>query len=54
MITAIHTLIYADDPTRARNFFRDVLGLTIDLQIPGGPEIMLYQARYEPPALGGE
>ncbi len=26
MITAIHTLIYADDPERARAFFRDVLG----------------------------
>lgn len=27
MITALHTLIYADDPDRARAFFRDVLGL---------------------------
>jgi predicted enzyme related to lactoylglutathione lyase len=25
MITAVHTLIYADDPTTARAFFRDVL-----------------------------
>jgi predicted enzyme related to lactoylglutathione lyase len=26
MITAVHTLIYADDAERARTFFRDVLG----------------------------
>jgi predicted enzyme related to lactoylglutathione lyase len=26
MITAVHTLIYADDPDRARAFFRDVIG----------------------------
>ena len=26
MITAVHTLIYADDPEAARAFFRDVLG----------------------------
>ena len=26
MITALHTLIYADDPDAARAFFRDVLG----------------------------
>ena len=25
MITAVHTLVYADDPARARAFFRDVL-----------------------------
>ncbi len=25
MITAIHTLVYADDPDKAREFFRDVL-----------------------------
>lgn len=25
MITAVHTLVYADDAERARNFFRDVL-----------------------------
>ena len=25
MITAVHTLVYADDPERARAFFRDVL-----------------------------
>ena len=25
MITAVHTLVYADDPDRARTFFRDVL-----------------------------
>ena len=127
MITALHTLIFADDPDVARAFFRDVLGfphvdtgggwlifktgpselgvhptsgegegdgepawstgqrhevslicddiestvtelrakgveflrdirddgfgLTIVLKIPGGPELMLYQARYDPPAL---
>jgi predicted enzyme related to lactoylglutathione lyase len=26
MITAVHTLLYADDPDAARAFFRDVLG----------------------------
>ena len=26
MITAVHTLVYADDPERTRAFFRDVLG----------------------------
>ena len=26
MITAVHTLVYADDPDQARAFFRDVLG----------------------------
>jgi predicted enzyme related to lactoylglutathione lyase len=120
MITAIHTLVYADDADRARAFFRDVLqwphvdtgggwlifrtgpselgvhptsegdwstvekheisfvcddieatiadlrsrgaefrgdiqdegfGLTIQLQVPGGPEVMLYQPTYNPPAL---
>ena len=25
MITAVHTLVYADDPDQARAFFRDVL-----------------------------
>lgn len=29
MITALHTLVYADDPDAAREFFRDVL------QLPG-------------------
>ncbi len=27
MITAVHTLVYADDAEAARSFFRDVLGL---------------------------
>lgn len=27
MITALHTLLYAEDPDSARAFFRDVLGL---------------------------
>ena len=27
MITALHTLVYADDPDAARAFFRDVLEL---------------------------
>jgi len=27
MITAVHALVYADDPEAARRFFRDVLGL---------------------------
>lgn len=120
MITALHSLVYADDPEAARAFFRDVLqwpnidtgegwlifksgpselgvhptsqgdwsseqkheislvcddieatvselrdrgaqfsgevadlgfGLAIQLQIPGGPEVMLYQPHYDPPAL---
>lgn len=120
VITAIHSLVYANDPEAARAFFRDVLrwpfvdtgggwlifktgpselgvhptlqgewsteqkheisfvcddiettvaelrdrgaefsgevadldfGLAIHLQIPGGPEVMLYQPRYDPPAL---
>jgi catechol 2,3-dioxygenase-like lactoylglutathione lyase family enzyme len=29
-------------------------GLTINLQIPGGPEVMVYQPHYDPPALGSE
>jgi predicted enzyme related to lactoylglutathione lyase len=29
MLTAVHTLIYADDPTVARAFFRDVLGYPV-------------------------
>ncbi len=120
MITALHSLIYADDPEATRAFFRDVLqwphvdtgggwlifktgpsepgvhptaqgdwsteqkhevslvcddiestmaelrsrgarfsgdvadldfGLAVQLQVPGGPEMMLYQPRYDPPAL---
>ncbi|HJU81618.1 MAG TPA: VOC family protein [Acidimicrobiia bacterium] len=124
MITAAHTLIYADDPVAARAFFRDVLqfpfvdtgggwlifktgpselgvhpsswewegqtgstdqlfdvslicddlektmaelagrgakfagdvveeeyGLTVQLKVPGARQIMLYQAKYDPPAL---
>ena len=120
MITALHSLVYANDPEAARAFFRDVLlwpnvdtgggwlifksgpselgvhptsegewstpekheislvcddieatvaeprergaqfsgdvkdlgfGLAIQLQIPGGPEVMLYEPRYDPPAL---
>jgi catechol 2,3-dioxygenase-like lactoylglutathione lyase family enzyme len=27
MITAVHTLVYAEDPEAARAFFRDVLGM---------------------------
>lgn len=26
-------------------------GRTVQLQIPGGPEVMLYQPRYDPPAI---
>lgn len=121
MFTAVHTLVYADDPEAARAFFRDVLkwphvdtgggwlifksgpselgvhptsdesgwttapgldfsfvcddlaatvarlaakgvdtlrpirddgwGLTTEVMIPGGPAIMIYQPRYDPPAL---
>lgn len=125
MITAAHTLIYADDPAAARAFFRDVLefpyvdtgggwlifktgpselgvhpsswewegqrgstdqlfevslicddlektmadlsargaefvgdivdeeyGMTVQLKVPGARQMMLYQPKYEPPALG--
>ena len=116
MIIAMHTLVYADDPAAARDFFRDVIGwphvdtgggwlifksgpselgvhptdggpqkheislicddieatvtdlkakgaeftrgvrddgwgITTELQVPGGPVVMLYQPRYDPPAL---
>ena len=40
---------------KGAEFVRDIrddgFGLTIDLQIPGGPQLMLYQPRYDPPAL---
>jgi catechol 2,3-dioxygenase-like lactoylglutathione lyase family enzyme len=125
MITALHTLIYAEDPVAARAFFRDVLdfdsvdtgggwlifktgpselgvhptsweyegqrgtttqlfdvslicddlektmaelsargaefagdvvdeeyGMTVQLKVPGARQIMLYQPKYDPPALG--
>jgi catechol 2,3-dioxygenase-like lactoylglutathione lyase family enzyme len=125
MITALHTLIYAEDPVAARAFFRDVLdfdsvdtgggwlifktgpselgvhptsweyegqrgtttqlfdvslicddlektmaelsargaefagdvvdeeyGMTVQLRVPGARQIMLYQPKYDPPALG--
>jgi hypothetical protein len=125
MITALHTLIYADDPVAARAFFREVLqfpfmdegggwlifktgpselgvhpsswehegqggsttqlfdvslicddlektmaeltgrgaefagevveeeyGLTVQLKVPGARQMMLYQPKYDPPALG--
>ncbi|HSV41022.1 MAG TPA: hypothetical protein VLI04_19835, partial [Nocardioidaceae bacterium] len=29
----------------------DGWGITTDLQVPGGPTVMLYQPRYDPPAL---
>ncbi len=29
----------------------DGFGLTTDLQIPGGPSVMVYQPHYDPPAL---
>jgi predicted enzyme related to lactoylglutathione lyase len=124
MITAVHTLVYADDVELARAFFRDVLqlpnvdtgggwlifktgpselgvhptsqelegsiwstpekheislvcddieatvadlksrgavftreirddgfGLTIEVEVPGGPGMMIYEPRYDPPAL---
>jgi predicted enzyme related to lactoylglutathione lyase len=124
MISAVHTLVYTDEPEAARAFFKDVLrwphvdtgggwlifktgpsemgvhptswetdgeegsvpphheislvcddleatmselrargatftreirddgfGLTTELAIPGGPSIMIYQPRYDPPAL---
>jgi predicted enzyme related to lactoylglutathione lyase len=35
MITAAHAVLYADDPDRARAFFRDVLGMP-NVDIHGG------------------
>ena len=35
MITAAHAVLYADDPDRARVFFRDVLGMP-NVDIHGG------------------
>ncbi len=35
MITAAHAVLYADDPDRARAFFRDVLGMA-NVDIHGG------------------
>jgi predicted enzyme related to lactoylglutathione lyase len=29
----------------------DGFGLTTELQVPGGPPLMIYQPRYDPPAL---
>lgn len=40
---------------KGAKFTRDIrddgFGLTIDIQIPGGPEMMLYEPKYDPPAL---
>jgi predicted enzyme related to lactoylglutathione lyase len=40
---------------KGAEFTRDVrddgFGLTTELQVPGGPTVMLYQPRYDPPAL---
>lgn len=47
MITAIHTLVYADDPDATRAF-----GITTEIVVPGTSQaLMLYQPRYDPPAL---
>lgn len=35
MITAVHTLIYSDDPDATRAFFRDVLGWSYAEDAPG-------------------
>lgn len=35
MITAVHTLIYSDDPDATRAFFRDVLGWPYAQDAPG-------------------
>jgi predicted enzyme related to lactoylglutathione lyase len=37
MITAVHTVVYADDPDAARTFFRDVLGWPNVDAHPGWP-----------------
>jgi catechol 2,3-dioxygenase-like lactoylglutathione lyase family enzyme len=58
MITAVHTLVYAEDPDAARAFFRDVLQLPHNdtgggwLIFKTGPsELGLHPARWE---YGGE
>lgn len=38
MITAVHTLIYSDDPEATRTFFRDVLELPFVTDPGSGPE----------------
>jgi catechol 2,3-dioxygenase-like lactoylglutathione lyase family enzyme len=38
MITAVHTLIYSDDPEATRTFFRDVLELPFVTDPASGPE----------------
>ena len=44
MITAVHLLIYSDDPEATRSFLRDVLGWMM-LNVPGADDIMLYEPR---------
>ncbi len=46
MLTAVHALVYAEDPEAARAFVRDVLRL----KVPGAGELTLYQPTYDPPS----
>ena len=50
-IEATVTELRAKGVEFVRDIRDDGFGLTIDLQIPGGPQMMLYQPRYDPPAL---
>ena len=42
MITACHPLIYSDDASATREFFRDVT-----VAVPGADDLMLYQPKHE-------
>jgi predicted enzyme related to lactoylglutathione lyase len=45
----------ADLKSRGAVFTRDIrddgYGLTIEIEVPGGPVMMIYEPRYDPPAL---
>jgi catechol 2,3-dioxygenase-like lactoylglutathione lyase family enzyme len=44
MILACHTLIYSDDPSATRTFFRDVLGFPyVEDTGPGGPGWLIFR-----------
>lgn len=43
MLTAMHTLVYADDPEAARAFFRDVLGWPFVDDPGSGPGWLIFK-----------
>jgi catechol 2,3-dioxygenase-like lactoylglutathione lyase family enzyme len=60
MITALHTLVYADDPAAARAFFRDILQLPATdtgggwLIFKSGPsELAVHPSSWEDEGQGG-